>query len=427
MRLIGNKTRLLPEIARFLTDRGVRKGVFIDIFSGTSTVGRHFKQLGYRVVANDRLSLCYAKAVGEIEVSEHPPLTAFLDGHRRILASPAFQRSFAAEREIFPSSTLPTAKALPLARAIHLLNLGLDPEEGLIFRNYSDEGPAGRKYFRGSSARHIDAILRCLRESYRAGRLQRPELYLLLGALIDAADRIANISGTYGAYLKSWQQSALQPLVLRTPTVIESPLAHEAHQADANELVRRVKGTVLYIDPPYNKRQYAPNYHLLDLLAEYPGVDDLEAFEASIYGRTGLRPYGALRSDYCRSPASRGGGANAYSAMSDLVLSAHVDHVLISYNEEGILTREELGAILARFSGARAFDFEDGFRAISYKRFRSDSDRPGVDARGRRRYKVLKGRRRDELAEWLLYAARPSGRRSDGRIRPVAQAREEIL
>ena len=83
---------------------------------------------------------------------------------------------------------------------------------------------------------------------------------------------------------------------------------------------------------------------------------------------------------------------------------------MVSYNEEGLLTRDEIGVILARFSGSRAYDFDNDFREISYKRFRSDRDREESGGVAGRNYKVLDGRGKDELAEWLFFAAREGAR-----------------
>jgi hypothetical protein len=107
--------------------------------------------------------------------------------------------------------------------------------------------------------------------------------------------------------------------------------------------------------------------------------------------------------------------------MTDLILAAKVDHVLVSYNEEGLLTREELGAILSRFSGVRSFDFKNDMRTVLYRRFRSDSDRPSGGERGQRRYRVLEGKDRDEICEWLLFASR--ARRRARAFSPRAGAR----
>jgi adenine-specific DNA-methyltransferase len=161
-------------------------------------------------------------------------------------------------------------------------------------------------------------------------------------------------------------------------------------RADANQLVRRIPCDVLYIDPPYNVREYAANYHVLDTIATRAYLDGpaLEAAEASIYGKSGLSPY--RKSDFSSRLRCR-------EAFRALVAGARARRVVVSYNEEGILSREEIEDALRDGLGAR----EREFRALAYKRFRSDRDR---DARS---YRVLPDRGRDEIAEWLFYAERP--------------------
>ncbi len=431
MRLIGNKARLLPSIERFLRERGITGGTLIDIFSGTANVGRHFKKLGFRVIANDTLAAGYTQAVAGVEVSRYPDFEPLRSAFRAVFESREFRQELSETREIdfggnSASQNRRRDRSFPLREAVHYLSTRVPPREGLIFRNYCPGGPHGRRYFRDDHGRRIDGILHFLREARGGGLLSPHELHLLLAALIDAADRVANISGTYGAFLKTWQKNTECELRLVPPDVIESDQRNEAHQDDANRLIRHLKGDVLYIDPPYNRRQYIANYHVLEILAEHHRIADLEAYEAALYGKTGLRPYEDLRSHYCVRPGGRHApGDNALTAFTDLVLSSRAHHVVVSYNEEGILSRDEIGAVLARFAGRRSFDFKRDLREIDFPRFRSDADRPRTNGGGGRRYSVLAGRDRNRLAELLYFASRPGHkRRSPGRS-PVAEGGQE--
>jgi len=415
MRLIGNKTKLLGDIEQLLESQGVRGGTLIDIFAGTSSVGRHFKRRGFRVLANDRMASCFAQAVAAVEVSCPPAFRRFRDAQGAALADERFREEFFAEYGPRGASERRDDGGEPLREAIHFLGTRVAPREGLVFRSFSDGGPHGRRYFTAENGRRIDGMLEFLTGGLRRGILTRGEFFLLLSALIDAADRVANISGTYGAYLKQFQMSARRPLTLVVPDVVSSGHQNRAYQEDANRLVRRLEGDVLYIDPPYNKRQYPANYHVLEVLARHHAVDDLDAFEASLYGKTGLLPYADERSDFCVAPragrrAPRGADTrrgDVASAMLDLVTSTKARHVVISYNEEGLLGREEIGGMLCRFAGRKTFDWKRGFREIAYRRFRSDHDRPAADHNGSSRsYKVLEGRAADEIHEWLFFASR---------------------
>ena len=60
---------------------------------------------------------------------------------------------------------------------------------------------------------------------------------------------------------------------------------------NANDLAFSISGDILYIDPPYNHRQYAPNYHLLETIAKYDNP--------KIKGVTGLRDYSNQKSAFC--------------------------------------------------------------------------------------------------------------------------------
>jgi adenine-specific DNA-methyltransferase len=78
------------------------------------------------------------------------------------------------------------------------------------------------------------------------------EYYVLLAALIEAADRVANTTGVYAAYVKSWQSNATRPLRLRPPLMVTGTgRDHRAYQRDALDVVRELPGfDLLYLDPP---------------------------------------------------------------------------------------------------------------------------------------------------------------------------------
>ena len=75
------------------------------------------------------------------------------------------------------------------------------------------------------------------------------------------------------------------------------------------------------MDPPYNERQYAPNYFILELIAE-GWFDDRHP---QIYGKTGMRPYENQKSLYCKKEAVR-------ETFRDLIKNADTKYMLLSYN-----------------------------------------------------------------------------------------------
>jgi adenine-specific DNA-methyltransferase len=401
VRYLGNKTKLLPAIEAVLRDRGVRPpGVFLDIFSGSNAVGRRMKRLGFSVIANDHLVCSATQARATIALDRSPRFAGVLARPevRAFLASGEGRQAVLATAP--PEGALPdeVEAAAPLREVIAYLNRAAVAVEGLIFRQYSAGGPADRGFFTADVGRAIDGVRATIALWRREGSLAAREEPVLLASLLDAVDRCANISGTYGAFLKKWQANSRGPLHLRAPLVIPGPRS-ESFCQDANALVGEVDAQVLYLDPPYNRRQYAKNYHVLEVIAELAAVEDEAAYEAGIYGRTGLRDFEDRKSAYCMGSV-RGAPSPCEQAFADLVRNARAEHILISYNEEGILSREALARILGQ--ACPGFDVSRDFVEVSHKRFRSDKDEAA-----RRQYRVLENRKKDEVKEWLIYARKP--------------------
>jgi adenine-specific DNA-methyltransferase len=329
MRYIGSKDRLLPFIQQALEDHGAAGGTFCDAFSGTTVVARHAKAHGYRVVANDLLYFSYVLQRAYLCCAA-PPCFALL-----------------------PDIVSGDRAAAPLPALIHYLN-ALPPNPGFVSEQYSPAGATGRAYLSPENAARVDAIRTQISSWWAAGLLQGEEPYVLLAALIEAVPYVSNISGTYGAFLKTWDPRALKPLSLRVPAIQPNPLCHCAHHGDAAAVVAGVACDVLYLDPPYNSRPYAGNYHLLETIARYDAP--------ALRGKTGLRP------DDDRSAYNTAGLAAA--ALRALVGSARCTHMLLSYNSEGLIPEAEILDILT----ARG---KPEVRRRPYRRFRSAADGPG--------------------------------------------------
>lgn len=342
MRYLGCKDNLLPFLDSTLEALGVRDGTFLDAFTGTATVAAHAKRRGFRVFANDLMSFSEVLAGAALEVNRWPgfhALPAACDASAPVSGTPSLD-----------------PQARPLERALGHLN-ALPAAQGFFYRNYSPEGSAQlalpRRYFTGENAGRIDAVRQAIEDWWTAGCLALEEYWLLLAALLEAIAGVSNISGTYAAFLKHWDPRAFKPLVLEPPPVIESDLAHRVFHGDANQLVAEVPCDVLYLDPPYNSRQYAPNYHILETAAVWDSPP--------LSGVTGLRPYAHQRSRYCRSD-------DAAAALAELVARARCRWVLLSYNSEGLIPESAIYAIFATRGSAQVF-------RQPYRRFRSDRDR----------------------------------------------------
>ncbi|MFO7261469.1 MAG: DNA adenine methylase [bacterium] len=342
MRYIGNKTRLLGFINGVLTRRGIHGGLAVDPFTGTASVARALKRRGFRVIAADVMEYAYVFGRAYVEVSSEPDfsrLAPVLDG-----APPT------------------------LEGVIAYLNR-LPPEPGFIHEQFSPEGAGGavygRRYFTPENAARIDAIRATLHRWRTADLLDDDGYHVLLAALLEAADRVANTTGVYAAFVKSWQPNALRPLRLEPPPLLPGN-GCRAVRSEALELVRDLPPfDLLYLDPPYNTRQYPGYYHIPELIA-IGWFDE----RPTLRGKTGLLPDADKRSDWAR----RG---RCEEALATLVATARWRHLVMSYNTEGIIPESTIERILKECG--RASTYRRYQR--TYRRYRSDAD--GVNRRYR--------------------------------------------
>lgn len=370
MRYIGNKTRLLPFLLRAVQGLGIAPGRAHDAFAGTASVGRALKGAGWRVVSSDLMTYSYVLQRAYIVAGRTPDFRALRAGDpelARALRSPSLRGRVAARTNGTPL----TAGARRLAALGEYLGAWVEPEAGFVTRSFSPLGE--RMYFTEENAGRIDAARRTLHEWRLAGLIDEDAFFILLAALIEGADRVANTAGVYAAYIKSWQPNARRPLLI-APELPLRGRGSSAHLADAAEVARDAgRLELLYVDPPYNARQYAGYYHVPEIIAR-GWFDDVPALR----GKTGLLDGEGQRSDWC-SPR------RVSDALRALLAATRARHVLVSYNSEGLLPDDELRAILKEAStDSRVRRF-----AHHYRRYRSDSDRAGRQYKGDRVHELL--------------------------------------
>lgn len=310
MRYIGSKTATLPWLSRLIAERAPSARSLCDPFAGTCVVARHFKARDFRVVTGDVLELSYVLQRAMIEV-DHPPEFVGLKEH--------------------------LAGDDPIA----FLNR-LEGEAGYVTEEFSPAGRAKRRFFTVENAFRIDSIRSQIAAWQLAGAISELETAFLLASLLTAADRVANTAGTYYAYLKAFTRKALLPLRLVAPPTTTFGRGSECHRRDARELVSEQRVDLLYLDPPYNDRDYARYYHLPETIAQ--GIYPVATGKSGVPGEKGLR------SDFYRP-------AHATMALSQLCDHADARHIVVHYTTDGIIPHESVMEALERRGTTRFEDF----------------------------------------------------------------------
>ena len=298
--------------------------MFFDLFTGTTSVAQHFKKLGYTVIANDWLFFSYALATSHIQLNSVPDFSNL-------------KHSFSLHNstEIF-----------------EYLN-NIDPIADFITTNYTPYQKNTRQYFSIENGEKIDSIRIKINQWLTDGLITNSEFCYLISSLIYCINKVSNVSGTYGSFLKSWDNRALKPLTLMAPDIIESSRKNISLNKDAEKIVDSYNVDILYLDPPYNSRQYASNYFLLELIAEGWFGESLP----KIYGHTGMRPYNHQKSYFSMK-------REATNALERIIKKAKAKYIFLSYNNEGIIPTSDITAILSSRGHVNIYTFD-------HKRYRS--------------------------------------------------------
>lgn len=237
---------------------------------------------------------------------------------------------------------------------------------GFITKNYApytdpESGEScERMFYTVENAQIIDGFRHQI-EAWKA-EISENDYNFLLASLIVSADQFSNIPAVYGCYLKNFKAKALKRMTINPIHQIRvlgkgKGKGKKGSGTDAKTLSISADSPLMamesfdavYLDPPYNERQYSKNYFVLNMIGMYEGHPEIK-------GKTGI-PITSYISPFCQKKSVKG-------AFENMVKQLNSANIFISYSNEGLIGKEEFMELLGKYGEVKVYEKE-------YKRFKS--------------------------------------------------------
>jgi len=348
-RYLGNKGKVIGPLLDVFAQHAEPGDHVVDLFSGSLTVSLAMKRAGYRVSANDAnlLSNVIGQAflvpstVPDADIGLLPRLhrdRLLQDARGHVMDTQGFDVSVAAGMTDAAASLVAlTAWLDEVAEA----DLPPGAARSDFFDTYAEEGAKSaftstrgttgrRRFFSGDNARRIDLALAQIRHWDTDGLLSEPVKAYLLASLMRAVEKVANTQGTFHDFPRNKiDQRALNPIRitgLPTDPMLSEATGHLVGKAeDSREFVKTLDAhKILYLDPPYNFRQYSAYYFLLNLLCRYPDIPDLDEYFSKVTYVRGQNPEDDFVSTFCKA-------STFIADMGAVMRDADAETIVVSY------------------------------------------------------------------------------------------------
>lgn len=273
-RYLGSKAKLLDFIASTIKDNCKNVESFADVFAGTGNVAWKFNY-DNKIIINDILKsnfFVYESFFGYEEVNKNK-----------------------------------------INEYIAIYNNDDSYKEGYFTKNFANT------FFSEYNCKKIDYIRDDIEDNFNKSLINSREKAILVTSLMYAMDRIANTVGHYDAYREHGDLN--KKLILEELEIPSNEINknNEIYRMDANKLVKEIYADIVYIDPPYNSRQYCDAYHLLENVATWEKPD--------VFGTARKMDRSNLKSKYCMH--------NAPKEFDELIQNVKAKYILVSYNNMG--------------------------------------------------------------------------------------------
>lgn len=314
MRYIGNKTKLLTFINDIIIEYTKNADInkFYDLFSGTGSVSNNMKST-YNIVSNDLLKSSYFINLGLLNNKPELPDNIF---------------------DILNNQEC----------------------EGFIYNNYSEMG-SERLYFSQENGKKIDGIKKYLYEQYNSNNLTSQQFYYLMYCFIYSIHKVSNTTGVYGAFLKKLQSISKNTIIVEDLPINSTDKTIEVYNKDCIELLNLInENDIIYMDPPYNSRQYSSNYHLLETIVNEtePNIKIIKEKESV----AGL-PDNLLKSKWCSK--------KTIVEEIEKIAKSKSKFIFMSYNNEGLITIDNIVNIFEKYGNVI-------IKKIEHKKYKSNQN-----------------------------------------------------
>ncbi len=274
-RYIGSKFRMLDFINETMQKEKIEYSSFLDLFGGTGIVGDYFNDQKTKIYINDLLKSNYISYLAW-----------------------------------FGNDKIDKNKIKQFIGRYNSLN---NIEDNYFSLNFSNT------YFSEENCKKIGYIREDIEENYANNNLNIRERAVLITSLLYAMDKIANTVGHYDAYRKNGNLNKKLELYMLDLKSNKNNKNNKIFNEDSNELVKNLKADVVYIDPPYNSRQYSDAYHLLENIAMWE--------KNEVHGVAKKMERSGIKSKYC--------SVSAPLAFKDLIENIEAKYIIVSYNNMG--------------------------------------------------------------------------------------------
>jgi adenine-specific DNA-methyltransferase len=268
-RYLGNKYKLLPFITKVVNEECSDINSVADIFAGTGAVSSAFTDKV--LITNDLMYSNYICNYAWFGAEEYDPQI--------------------------------------IIDCVVRYNALTDLEDNYMTDNFADT------YFSRDDCAKIGYIREDIEVLYKKGDINTRERAILITSLLYAMDKIANTCGHYDAYRKGVEFDKSLELYVPMANRQNNP-NNQCFNTDSNELVKNIEADLVYIDPPYNSRQYCDAYHLLENVARWE--------KPEVFGVARKMDRSTMKSKYCTQSATE--------AFEQLIGDIKAKYILLSYN-----------------------------------------------------------------------------------------------